>query len=213
MNWLTLEQIKAQCRIGSDYTDEDSLLTSYGNSAESTILNLLNRSYYDLIEQYGAIPQDIINASLMLVDVWYQHRSPVESITMSIVPYTFDILIKPYMRLADPNNDGVPLQFTNLGCDVKIVFNVELPNNKSLLDVDFTGAVINTNVKDAKKDFLKTDCYPCNGGKDLCYMFNSDYLGIGRYMIKLEVHVPDDDYPVGYSKEIVKIDPHIYVKG
>lgn len=213
MKWLTLEQIKAQCRIESDFTDEDLLLTSYGNSAEGTILNLLNRSYYDLIEQYGAIPQDIINASLMLVDVWYQHRSPVESITMSIVPYTFDILIKPYMRLAEPNSDGVPLQFTNLGSDVKIVFNVDLPNNMTLIDVDFTGSVINTFEKNAKEDFSKAECYLCNGGRDYCFMFNSSDLGIGRYIMKLEVHVPDDDYPAGYSKEIVKIDPHIYVKG
>ena len=84
MNWLTLEKIKAQCRIESGFTDEDSLLTSYGNSAESTVMNLLNKSYCDLTEEYGAIPDDIINASLMLVDVWYKHRSPIESVVGAI---------------------------------------------------------------------------------------------------------------------------------
>ena len=100
MKWLTLQMIKQQCRIEPDFTLEDDLLTGYGTSAENTILNHLNRTYYDLLEQYGAVPQDIINASMMLVDVWYQHRSPVEALSLSIVPYTFDILIKPYMKLA-----------------------------------------------------------------------------------------------------------------
>lgn len=212
MNWLTLEKIKAQCRIESGFTDEDSLLTSYGNSAESTIMNLLNKSYCDLTEEYGAIPDDIINASLMLVDVWYKHRSPIESVTMSLVPYTFDILIKPYMRLAN-SDDNIPLQFSNLGDDEKIVFNVDLPNNMTLVDVDFTGFVFNTFKKDAKVTFNKADCHLCNDGRDYCFMFNSSALGIGRYKMKLDVNIPDTDYPAGYSKKIVKIDPHIYVKG
>jgi hypothetical protein len=50
---------------------------------------------------YGRIPAPLIHASLMLVDVSYQHRSPVSPQNMSIVPYTFDILVKPYMRLAN----------------------------------------------------------------------------------------------------------------
>lgn len=41
----------------------------------------------------------------MLVDVSYQYRNPISTSHLSIVPYTFDILIKPYMLLS--NNDGV----------------------------------------------------------------------------------------------------------
>jgi uncharacterized phage protein (predicted DNA packaging) len=105
MKWLTLERIKQQCRIESDFTEEDALLEMYGESAEEVLLNHLNRSYENLMEVYGHIPAPLIHASLMLVDVSYQHRSPVSPQNMSIVPYTFDILVKPYMRLATGNEN------------------------------------------------------------------------------------------------------------
>ena len=105
MKWLTLERIKQQCRIEQDFTEEDSLLEMYGESAEEVLLNHLNRSYEDIMQIYGRIPAPLVHASLMLVDVSYQHRSPVSPQNMSIVPYTFDILVKPYMRLANNVND------------------------------------------------------------------------------------------------------------
>ena len=100
MKWLTLSRIKQQLRIEADFTEEDELLTMYGDSAEAVLLNYLNRSYDDIIEVYGRMPAPLVHASLMLVDTSYQYRSPVSTQSMSLVPYTFDILVKPYMRLA-----------------------------------------------------------------------------------------------------------------
>ena len=102
MKWLTIEKIKWQCRIEPEFTDEDELLEMYGESAEETVLNALGRSYTDLFEVYGRVPLPVVHASLMLVDVSYQHRSPVSGQNMYLVPYTFDLLLKPYMRLASP---------------------------------------------------------------------------------------------------------------
>lgn len=101
MKWLTLTKIKQQLRIEPDFTDEDDVLEMYGESAEEVILNYLNRSYEDVVEIYGHMPAPLIHASLMLVDTSYQYRSPVSTQNMSMVPYTFDILVKPYMRLAN----------------------------------------------------------------------------------------------------------------
>ena len=106
MKWLTLEQIKAQCRIEQDFTDEDTLLEEYGEEAEDTVLNTLGRSYEDVMENYGKVPAPLRRASLMLVDAWYGTRTPTASQNMSVVPYTFDLLIKPYMRLASPYTNG-----------------------------------------------------------------------------------------------------------
>lgn len=106
MRWLDLQRIKAQLRIEQSFTDEDTLLEMYGESAEEVLLNHLNRSYEDLIAMYGRIPVPIIHASLLLVDTSYQHRSPVSPQNMSIVPYTFDLLVKPYMRLATFNDNA-----------------------------------------------------------------------------------------------------------
>ena len=106
MNWLTLDKIKAQCRIEADFTDEDSLLEMYGDTAEETVLNALHRSYTEVMEVYGRIPAPVVQASLMLVDLSYQHRSPVSPQQMYMVPYTFDLLVKPYMRLTSPSTNG-----------------------------------------------------------------------------------------------------------
>ena len=100
MKWLTLTRIKQQLRIEPDFTDEDDLLDMYGESAEEVLLNYLNRSYEDVMEVYGRVPAPLVHASLMLVDTSYQYRSPVSAQNMSLVPYTFDLLVKPYMRLA-----------------------------------------------------------------------------------------------------------------
>ena len=105
MKWLTLERIKQQLRIEPDMHDEDSLLEMYGESAEEVLLNYLNRSYEEVSEVYGGVPVPLQHASLMLVDTSYQYRSPVSAQSMSLVPYTFDILIKPYMRLTDQKEE------------------------------------------------------------------------------------------------------------
>lgn len=105
LKWLTLERIKQQCRIEPEFTDEDAILTEYGESAEETLLNYLNRSYEDIMSIYGRIPAPLRQASLLLVDTSYQYRSPVSSQSMSLVPYTFDLMVKPYMRLTDHTCD------------------------------------------------------------------------------------------------------------
>ena len=115
MKWLTLQKIKKQCRIDDINTSEDDLLEMYGESAEATVLNLLSRSYEDVMESYGAVPKPIIHASLMLCDISYQHRSAVSPQSMSIVPYTIDLLLKPYMRLAD-YNPNVNVNNNHYGC-------------------------------------------------------------------------------------------------
>ena len=79
MRILTLELIKAQCRIEPEMTEEDALLELYGNAAEETVLNYCNRSLESIYEEYGSIPAAITQGCL--------------------VPYTFDALVKPYMIL------------------------------------------------------------------------------------------------------------------
>ena len=99
MKWLTLEGIKAQCRIEPDFHDEDELLEEIGEGAEETVLNLCNRTYENLIEKYEKVPVSLVRASKLLVDIGYQYRSAVNPQQMYAVPYAFDLLIKPYMIL------------------------------------------------------------------------------------------------------------------
>ena len=101
MKWLTLEKIKAQCRIEQDFKAEDELLDDYGEVAEEVVLNYCGRTYEDIYEAYGRVPAPLRQASLMLVDMYYNHRAPAEPQNLSAVPYgNIDVLLKPYMRLA-----------------------------------------------------------------------------------------------------------------
>lgn len=97
MKYLTLEMVKSHSRIQFDC--EDALLQLYAESAEDTVLNMLNRSYNDLLSAYGEVPKPVIQATLMLVDNSYINRSPVSPQQLYQVPYTIDVLLKPYIIL------------------------------------------------------------------------------------------------------------------
>ena len=105
MKWLNVEMIRRHLRVDGGL--EDELLEMYGESAEETVLNYLRRDYASLVYVYGEVPKPVVHASLMLVDLSYQYRTSVNSQHLSLVPYTFDLLLKPYMLLGD--DDGLPV--------------------------------------------------------------------------------------------------------
>jgi uncharacterized phage protein (predicted DNA packaging) len=110
MKWLEIDYIKQHSRI--DYDCEDALLELYAESAEEMVLNTLGRTYEDLLENFGIdqpdgskhVPAAIVQASLMLVDSSYTNRSPISPTNMYQVPYTYDFLVKPYMKLTTNDN-------------------------------------------------------------------------------------------------------------
>ena len=99
MRILTLELIKAQCRIEPEMTEEDALLELYGNAAEETVLNYCNRSLESIYEEYGSIPAAIVEGCLLLVANSYRYGEPASITNLYQVPYTFDAIVKPYMIL------------------------------------------------------------------------------------------------------------------
>jgi hypothetical protein len=100
MKFLEFEQIKAQLRLDDEQAQEEhELLEMYGEAAEDTVLNLCNRTITDIYEQYGGVPKALVQAALMLVAQSYQHREPASPQNLYAVPYAFDLLLKPYMRL------------------------------------------------------------------------------------------------------------------
>lgn len=100
MKYLTFEQIKQHLRLDDDQAKmEYDLLHDCGTAAEDVVLNICNRTLEDIIEQYGQVPAPIRRASLILVDNQYKERSSMSPQNMSVVPYTLDLMLKPYMRL------------------------------------------------------------------------------------------------------------------
>lgn len=102
MKWLKIDYIKQHSRI--DFDCEDGLLELYGESAEETVLNVIARTYDEVVAKFGTkdkpIPAAIIHASLMLVEMSYTQRSPVSQQNL-YYNRSFDMMVKPYMKLAD----------------------------------------------------------------------------------------------------------------
>ena len=101
MKWLSISDIKKHSRI--DYDCEDALLELYGDAAEETVMNIIGRDYDDIVATFGTedtpIPAAIRQASLILVDTSYMQRTAVSTQNLYAVPYGFDTLVKPYMKL------------------------------------------------------------------------------------------------------------------
>lgn len=98
MTIITLDDIKRHTRIDTDA--EDELLTLYGDAAERTVQNYLQRDWAEMETLYrGTWLQPVRTATLMLVAHFYERREPVSNANMYSVPYTFDAILKPYMRL------------------------------------------------------------------------------------------------------------------
>lgn len=213
MKWLTLDDIKDQLRIERDFDLENDKLTLYGDSAEQAILDICRRTYDDFIDDYGAIPAPIRECSLLLVVMSYEHGTPASAQQMYNVCYTFDLKLKPYMRLADGPMDETPIQEVVMGSDTKIAFTADLPDGLLLKDIDFEVKVVNVSQKDKAKDYQKSDCIMAMDGAAYVVLVDTDDFGVGRLMLRLTVHIPDTDYPSGTRKKVIKINPHIAIKG
>ena len=213
MKYLTLEHIRQQLRLEHD-GEEDAVLELYGNGAEDTVLNICNRTIDDVIEQYGGVPDPIRQATLLLVGISYLHREPASAQNMSHVPYTFDILIKPYIRLADKTGGctGRVIQTAVLGSDIKIPLNPTLPEGVTLEAIDFDVTVYNETAIDKKVDIKKADCKHKEDGSWLV-MVNTADLGVGIIMLKVVLHIPDEDYDGGTRKQVERLNPYIRIIG
>ena len=103
MKFLSLEFIKLHSRI--DFDCDDDLLEMYADSAEDTVAQYTGRGknaeelVASLTADFGKIPAPVFHAALELVDQSYNHRALSSPTQMYAVPYNFDLLIKPYMKL------------------------------------------------------------------------------------------------------------------
>ena len=79
-------------------------------------------------------------------------------------------------------------------------------------DVPFTVVVYNGDVQNKQHTYDKSECLLTTDG-DYVVMVDSEELGVGQYMVKLTVQIPDTDYPSGYRKEIIRINPNVRVTG
>lgn len=98
---LTLDEIKMQCRLDNDFSDEDRLLELLALAAEAKATTYLNRNLYKTNDEIPepdedgmVITEDIRLGMLMLVSHWYENRSSVTEIEKSETPMAFYFLLE-----------------------------------------------------------------------------------------------------------------------
>lgn len=98
MQYLTLAEIKKQCNIDQDFTDDDEYLTLLGDSAEDIISQLVGCELVQLEAENGIIPASIMHAMRMIVDWQYsvQRGSSTESQDIPQAIFTLCKLYRNY---------------------------------------------------------------------------------------------------------------------
>ena len=99
LQFLTLEDIKAQVRIMPDDNFEDNYLLKLGKAAERRLLKDIQRTYDEVVEMEGEWPTDLTMAALMLTASWYKNREPETNQRMSVGPYSaYEGFYMPYRK-------------------------------------------------------------------------------------------------------------------
>ena len=97
MKVTDIGQIKRNSRIQGD--EEDDVLEQIGDTAEAIIENMMNRTFEDVCIEYGEIPAPLVRATLILCDHLFTHRGPTSPTTLYNIPYSIDVMVKPYTKL------------------------------------------------------------------------------------------------------------------
>lgn len=114
MPWPTVEEAKVQCSLDPDYDADDALLLGYLLAAREHIQQSLNRKLFDTTDQIildtdtnlplvqsdlaldTAAGDAIGLACKLLVAHWYINRESTSTLTIKMVPLTFEALLHHY---------------------------------------------------------------------------------------------------------------------
>ena len=98
LKFLTLDIIKEQANIDTGFHDDDDYLKLLGRAAERKLFGDICRTYEEVVEKWGEWPEDLTLAALLLTSHWYKYRENAENASISVVPYTYEVLYWPYRK-------------------------------------------------------------------------------------------------------------------
>ena len=136
LKWLTLDAIHQHCRI--DFNCEDAELLQMGMAAEQSILDLTRRTFANIIDTYGRIPDPLFNASLLMVQSLYKNRDAEEQRDSKQIAFGLEYMVKNYMCLTlsspiENERDGLTDKLTVLMTDFDFAFGeVENPGEEQI---------------------------------------------------------------------------------
>lgn len=104
MPWITLEEVKHQCRLEIDDTSQDLLLDLYIGAAKHAIEQHTDRELVESLPEaptarHLVITDDIRLATLLIIGHWFNNRESVADFEKTEVPLAFGFLLSPYRRI------------------------------------------------------------------------------------------------------------------
>ncbi|MFZ5338746.1 head-tail connector protein [Enterobacter asburiae] len=102
---LDQDVVKQHCRIDTDFTGDDALLTLYTGAAARYVQTWTRRTLYEKEDSPGCaddpdsilLNDDVKAAMLLLVGHWYANRETVSvGQTVAEVPFAVEALLQPY---------------------------------------------------------------------------------------------------------------------
>lgn len=95
MKYLTLEDIKKQLNIDTEFTEDDNYLTSLGDVAESIVSRHIDYDLDKLLED-NVLPSPIYQACLLMVGNLYANRESISFTSPYKMPFSFEYLLATY---------------------------------------------------------------------------------------------------------------------
>ena len=80
MEFLTIDELKQQCVIDTDFNDDNDYLEALGSTAEELVEQQIDKSLHDVVsENDGKLPAPLKHAMKLIVEYLYNNRGSAES--------------------------------------------------------------------------------------------------------------------------------------
>lgn len=96
MTYLTLAEIKKHLNIDSQFTDDDTYLTSLATASEEVVAKYIDYPLSQLEDTNHKIPQALMFAMLLWIGTIYTVRESATNMNMSTVPHSLELLCDLY---------------------------------------------------------------------------------------------------------------------
>ena len=95
MNYLTIDELKKQCIIDLDFTEDDDYLAALGDTAGALVEQQIDSSLSDVVaENDGELPSPLKHAMKLIVEYLYNNRGSDES----QIPEAYFYMCKLYRK-------------------------------------------------------------------------------------------------------------------
>ena len=94
--YLSLEVVKKHLNIDYNYGVDDLYLEGLMDTAELVVEKYIDNPLENLEDDDNMIPAPVMHAMLLLIGTYYNTRESVETMTMTPVPHSFDLLCDLY---------------------------------------------------------------------------------------------------------------------